>query len=181
MADRAIGQQHQLLPPLAECEKQRAEQRQQQQPVADRHVDRDGPRRRPQDESDRDRQHVEDHDVLEPAEYSASSTTYDGGDGAKRHAQRERGAERHDRDHRRPPRARPAQAPRPRRSAVALDRMQPIGFAIRDVVDEVNDAGEHAEHDERRDRPPDGVWVEEPLTEDQSGEDDEVLRPLRRA
>ncbi len=59
--------------------------------------------------------------------------------------------------------------------------MQPIGLAIRDVVDEVHDAGERAEDDERRDRPPDGVCVQQALTEDQRGEEHEVLRPLRRA
>ncbi len=59
--------------------------------------------------------------------------------------------------------------------------MHPIGFAIRDVVDEVHDAGESAEDDERRDGPPDSVCVQEALAEDQRGEEHEVLRPLRRA
>ena len=65
MAGRAVCEQHQFVPPLAEREEQRAENRQHVQPVADRHVDGDGARHRPQHESDRDRQHVEDHDVLE--------------------------------------------------------------------------------------------------------------------
>ena len=65
MARRLVREQHQFVAPFAQREEQRAKDRDEQQPVADGHVDDDGARRRAQHESDRDRQDVDDDDVLE--------------------------------------------------------------------------------------------------------------------
>jgi hypothetical protein len=64
--------------------------------------------------------------------------------------------------------------------------MQAILLAIRHVVDQVDDAGEDAEDAERGERLADGLGHEERrrrrlLPEEQRGEDDQVLGPLRRA
>ena len=67
MAGRAVGEQHQLVPPLAERQEQRQQDRQDVEPVADRHVDHHGAGRGAQHEPDRDRQHVDDDDVLQRA------------------------------------------------------------------------------------------------------------------
>ena len=56
--------------------------------------------------------------------------------------------------------------------------MQSIGVAIDDVVDEVNDARQGAEHDKPRQRREYRADVEEPHAEEQAGEDDEILAPL---
>ena len=150
MARRAVGEQHQLVPPLRQGKKEREQNGQDQQPVADRHVDRDRASGRAQHEPDRDRQHVDDHDVLERP-------------GVKR---QQADVGRRDRGERRtqPPGARRAPRPsaRPRGRARCagettpeamgrkrLSRVLPVRLAIRDVVDEVDHAGQHAEDRER--------------------------------
>ena len=59
-----------------------------------------------------------------------------------------------------------------------LDRVQAIGVAIADVVDEVHHARQQAEHAEGGAGPPDGCRIAELKPEDQAGEDEDVLRPL---
>ena len=56
--------------------------------------------------------------------------------------------------------------------------MQPVGVAIPDVVDQVDDTGQRAEHDEREDRLGDGAVRGLPVPEHQPREDKEILRPL---
>ena len=60
--------------------------------------------------------------------------------------------------------------------------MKTIGFEIADVVDEVDDAGQHTEDPERAEHANEGVRIEQLLllAEDQTGKDDDVLRPLFR-
>jgi hypothetical protein len=59
--------------------------------------------------------------------------------------------------------------------------MPSIAVAVGDVVHEVDDAGQHAEHRQRRHGVADGGGVKEALAEQQAREDDEVLDPLGRA
>ena len=58
---------------LAEREKQRQQRRADEQPVADRDIDRHGAGNRTKDESCRDHQHVDDHDVLQRQTNTGSS------------------------------------------------------------------------------------------------------------
>ena len=182
MAGRAVGKQHQLVAPLAERQEQRQQDREDVEPVADRDVDRHGARGRAQHEADRDRQHVENDDVLQLA-------------GVQRQQQRrmtppctpksglqpERGRQRHRRQRHRPADGgRHGQGPGGNRP-VLLDGMAPIRLPVRDIVDQVDDARERAEDDERGDGMEHRLHVQQPLGEHQWQEDDEVLRPLRRA
>ena len=65
VAGSAVCEQDQLVAALAEREEQREQQDQDQQPVADRHVDGDRAARRAQHEADRDHQDVDDDDMLQ--------------------------------------------------------------------------------------------------------------------
>ena len=158
-----VGEQDQFVPPLAQREKQRQQDRQDQQPVADRDVDRDRAGDRAQHEPDRDRQHVDDDDVLERPGIECEQRR-------RSSARRVRtpGAETMMR------RARPTVstsavpiavvgeiAPDGNRTE-ALARMQTILLAIGNVVDEVDDAGEDAEDGEGGERL--RRWPPEPET-----------------
>ena len=73
-----------------------------------------------------------------------------------------------------------------RRAPEAIGRfffsgMPPIRFAVRDVVDQVDHARQRAEDDERGNGMEQCLHVQQPLGKHQWKEDDEVLRPLRRA
>ena len=59
--------------------------------------------------------------------------------------------------------------------------MHTVGRAVSDVVGQIHDAREQAEHDKGQRGEPDRTGVEEFLAEDEPGEDDEILRPLVRA
>ena len=65
-----------------------------------------------------------------------------------------------------------------RNRTLRLDRVLPVALAVRDVVDEIDHARQHAEDDERADRVDDRVRIEELEAEQQSREDEQVLRPL---
>jgi hypothetical protein len=56
--------------------------------------------------------------------------------------------------------------------------MLPVRLAVHDVVDEVNDAGEYAEHGEGRDGEQNRGRIRQPPREQECGEDDQVLGPL---
>ena len=151
---RRVGQQRQLVPPLAQGDEQREQRRAHQQPMADGHGDRRRAGRRPQREARGDRQHVENDDVLQERRV-----------GDQQHEIR-RGRLKE----------RPAQSPTPRSSpprrrsraaasaSVGLERarrdrpmrfqrMAPILFAIEHVVDEV-DRRRRARRTRRRRRRP---------------------------
>ena len=61
-----------------------------------------------------------------------------------------------------------------------LQRVPPIALAVRDVVHEIDDARQRAEHHERRYGVEDGRRVKQALAEQQAGEDEEILGPLGR-
>jgi hypothetical protein len=65
--------------------------------------------------------------------------------------------------------------------AAALDGVQPVLFAIGDIVHQVHRAGRQAQQDEARDRPQQGFGLEELPVEYQGGEEENILRPLPRA
>ena len=108
-----------------------------------------------QHEADRDRQHVENDDVLQrpgverAAARGRSTATSAEAPAAARYA----AAERADAEH--APRCRCAERRRQRPGRDrprALERVLPIGFAIGDVVDQIDDARQRAEDDERAER-----------------------------
>ena len=89
MARGAVGEQHQLVPPLGQRDEQRQQNRADEQPVADDDVDHHGARDRAQDESDRNRQHVDDDDVLERAGVERLEDEIARGDAAETPTERE--------------------------------------------------------------------------------------------
>ncbi len=180
MAGRAVGEEHELVAPLAQREEQRQQDRQDQQPVADADVDHDGARRRAQHEADRYGQHVDDDDVLQRPGVEGEQADVRRAEQAEGRPEPERGPEGGDAEHRgRRQRGRHRnRAGRDR--PIPLDRMAAIGLPVRHVVEEIDDAGERAEDDERGEGIQDRPRVQQPLAEQQRGEDDEVLRPLRR-
>ena len=58
--------------------------------------------------------------------------------------------------------------------------MQPIALAIGDVVDQIDDAGQHTEDRKRRRGVGDRRRIEQPAAEQQACEDEQVLAPLSR-
>ena len=64
---------------------------------------------------------------------------------------------------------------------LARNRGSAVGFAVRDVVDQVHNAGEDAEDRERRHGIRERPRLQQLLAEHQRGEDDEVLGPLIRS
>ena len=56
--------------------------------------------------------------------------------------------------------------------------MPPIAVAVRDVVDQIDDARKQTEDGERRRRAADRGRIEQPAAEEQAGEDQQVLGPL---
>ncbi len=180
MARRTIGQQHELVATLAEREEQRQQDRQHVQPVADRHVDGHGPGGRPQHEPDRDREHVDDDDVLQRTGVERQQRHVRGRQHAEQRAQQVRAAERRgNEDERGRQRRRNRQLTRGDR-APHLHGVPAVGLAIGDVVDQIHDTGEGAEDHEGERRVQHRPSVQQPLAEAQRGEDDQVLRPLRR-
>ena len=114
---------------------------------------------------------------------------------------RVRGLQRHVRERRpserRAAARRPAPSPAPVRTAAhpsaglgrqrargdrppRLQRVPPIGFAIGDVVEEIDGPGQRAENQKGRQRERDGGRVEQAAREDQRRENNEVLGPLFR-
>ena len=138
---------------LGEGQEEREQDRAHEQPVAEHHLDGQRARHRAQDEADRDREHVEDHDVLE-----AEGVGEVQGEVAER-AEEEARAEGPG-DARRPAARRMAAATRAARSGSAPLAMRPralrgveaVALHVHEVVDEVDGAGQGAE-DERRPRP----------------------------
>ena len=117
MSRRGAGQQRQLVTPLAEAEEQRQQDRADEQPLAHRHRDRGGSRGGAEDEADRNRQHIENHDVLEHARVPGEQAEVRRGNQAERRPDPERRPiAAAPITTRRAERRRPAQ-PRPRRSA----------------------------------------------------------------
>ncbi len=178
MVRGVAGERHQLVPPLAESDEQRQHHREHQQPMADGHLNDHRARHRTQHEAHGDRQHVHDHETLQRPRVEPQQHQVAHRDEAERRAQGEgrgHGARRERQGHADgQARRHVARGNRPPR----LRRVQPIGLAIDDVVDQVHDARQRAEHHERLDRPHDGRRITEPTAEDQRREDDQVLRPL---
>ena len=120
------------------------------------HVDRDGPGHRAEHEPDGNRQHVDDDDVLERARVEREESQI-------RRPRRRRSAD--------PSANAPASAKPPSTTADVsaagtgkraggnrpprLERMLAIAVAVRDVVDQVHDAGQQAEDAEGGGRPSD--------------------------
>ena len=91
VAGRAVREEHEFVPPLAEREKQREQDRQHVQPVADRDVDDDRTGRGTHHETDGNRQHVDDHDVLQRARVEREQRDVRRREEAKQGPQPERG------------------------------------------------------------------------------------------
>jgi len=62
---RRVLERRELVPALGEGQEEREEDRADEKPVAEHHLDGESPRHRPHDEAEGDREHVEDDDVLE--------------------------------------------------------------------------------------------------------------------
>jgi hypothetical protein len=124
-----------------------------QQPVAEAHVNRHRASEGPQHEPAGNRQHVDNDDVLERDRVEREQHDVRQGDDPERGVDPERrenrgGAQRHRRS------GGCGRADGARRDwAAGLDRMLPIGLAIANVVDEIDDPRERAEDEKRARRP----------------------------
>ena len=94
MSRCGAGQQRQLVTPLAEAEEQRPQDRADEQPLAHRHRDHGRARRGAEHEADRDRQHIENHDVLQHARIRGEQRHVRRGNPAERRPQPERRGQR---------------------------------------------------------------------------------------
>ena len=178
MFRRPVGQQRQFVPPLAEAQEQRQQDGAGQQPVADRYPDHQSARHGAQHETHRNRHHVEDDEVLEPAGICHLQRHVRCGRPTERRLKPERrrqAAAHEDRgpDQRRTDRQR-AGGDRPPR----FQRVLPIGREIRDVVEEIDGSGQRAKNQKGRQRERDGGRVEQTARENERRENDEVLGPL---
>ena len=146
MAGGAVRQQHQFVPPLRQRDEQREQDRADEQPVADDDVDGDGACDGAQHETDGERQHVENHDVLQGTRVQQLQAEV--GVATSPNRQLSANARGREPPRRAPP---PPRAPRPDRQRAGgdrpapLQRMPPIALAIRDVVDQIDHARQDAE------------------------------------
>ena len=94
MGGGAVRQQDDLVPALGERNEQRQQNRADKQPVTDRHIDRHGARSGAKDEADGNRQHIQNHHVLQ--EHRVQRVQRDVADGNQEEppAERQRAAER---------------------------------------------------------------------------------------
>ena len=140
----------------------------------------DGARDGAQHEPARERQHVDDHDVLERSGVQGLQA-----DVGERHAGERQAERRRERERGRPDRQRRCRGRADRERArgnrpLRFQRMTAIAAAIGDVVHQVDDTGQRAEDGEGDDRVADRGRIEEPAAEEQAGEYQQVLRPLPR-
>jgi two-component sensor histidine kinase len=170
--------QHDFVAPFGERDKQRQQHRADQQPVADLDVNRHRSGDRAQHESNRQRQHVDNDDVLQRAGVERLQR-----DVAERHGRKPFTEERcchqrrqADRDRRQDSGANRqcARGDRPAR----FERVPAVGFAVGDVVNQVDDSRQSAEQAERQHRVGNRARVKQLLAEQQARKNQEVLRPL---
>ena len=172
------GQQHELVTPLREGEKERQKNRAQHDPGGDLDVDRRAAGQHPQHESEADHHDVEDDHLLE-AEGVEEVEDQIGGEDAEKLASEEtrpqpaRDQQRQQRN-RRGTHAQGAGGQRP----VALQGMAAILLAVADVVEQVHCARRQAEAREGDQRPREAAGVEDSLGKDQRGQHEDVLGPL---
>ena len=174
---RAVGEQRQLVPALAQDQEQGEQRRADEQPVADRHRHGDGAGAA--------------RSTNPPAIVRASmmtrcfSTTSTEPATPRRRLRQRRTSATAGRapSERRRARRRPSQRVagdnRPDAIGRALERMPLVRVAVGQVVEDVDDAGERAEDRERGDRPA-IAWPSSRPAEQHAGEDEQVLRPLLR-
>src|SRR5271157_2586097 len=131
-----------------------------------------------QPEGDRDRDHVNDYDLLEEQRIAALQRDVEKPDDHEARPQRdtEYRADRSQRE-RKTGRLANLQIAAGKR-ALAFLRMPAVRFAIADIVHHVAEAGDRAERDEGDDRAHEVMRAEKVLAEKEGGEDHQVLRPL---
>ena len=173
--------QHRLLAPLREAQEQREEPRADEQELRCLGADGDRTRDHSEDEQATDGHHVDDHETLEDKGIRGGDHAVErdkSGDlGVDREAERQRaGSEDHRQSRRRPHGDRTA-GDRP----VTLLGMQTVVLPIANVVEQVAGAGDRAEGDKRERGVDHGRALVEAAREQQAGEDQQVLDPLRRA
>ena len=178
-ARRAVGaDEHQLRPPLAERQEQRQQSRADEEPRRDDDIDGNGARGSTDHEEGRDRQHVDEHDMLqlrrvgrlkkdEADETEERGKAEPGDDGQC--TERENGCED---DRRSGPQLAPGDRPAP------LDGMAAVGGGVPHVVDEIGRARGGAVGDERQHGLEPADRIAELRGEDDPGEEQQVLHPL---
>ncbi len=179
----------QLALPLAEPQEQAQGKRADQQPRRDDRIAGGGERAggRPQDESDGDRHHVQNHLVLEEGVVGQHEAHIDNADHqytpvgdravACKAADDQAGGQQADGQYHRGAHADTAGSDR----AVAFLRMEAVLFAVEDVVEGVNAAAQQAESDERQTDARHRRRIAHLHPEDKGRKDEDVLDPLMRA
>ena len=180
MGGRRPVERQVFLPPLAERQEQGDQDRADHEPAGDVDVHGLGAGDGAEHEADGHRQHVEDHDVLEPERIRHEEHAVGERDHPEPQRQAKRRAEAHEQEHDGEGRRRAARQGARGDGAVPLHGVLPVLVHVGEVVDQVDRAGERAEDGEGRERRPD-ERAEEVLREGDRGEDEEVLHPLPRA
>ncbi len=144
-------------------------------------VDHDRPGPGAQQEPRRQQHHVEDHDPFEAERVGQVQHQVGAEHEGQPVAQQHRAAEgTHNQQGRRRPGGAERQASR-RDGAPALVGVQPIGLAIRDVVDQVDGGGDQPEEQERPQHAEDVVHIGHLVRKDKRGQNKNVLDPMVQA
>ncbi len=157
VAPGAVRERHELGPTLAQRQKQRQQQHQQEEPVAELHLDGHRAPERAKHEAPGDREHVEDDHVLDRHRVQREEREVGQRDDPEVAIDPEPHADRGGPNHGRGDRGGCGRQHTRRNRAARLGGMTAIGFAIADVVDQIDDARKRTEDDEgghRGERPP---------------------------
>ena len=154
---------NQLVPTLGQGQEQGQKNRADQEPAADVHVDGKSPGHGPQDEAQRDRQHIQDDHVFQPERIG--EVQHDVRQAARGEPRtQDQGGSKADHEKRWRRQACDGDGQRSAgQGSEALARVQPVSLQVREVVDEIDRTGEDAEDDEGQPGPQDGVNLEEML------------------
>lgn len=184
MVTRRIRQYLELVATLREALEEREEDRGQVEIGQDRHVDRRAAGQNTQHEATRDRQHVDDHHVLDregigdlkdeirrdhPADHRHAV-------GVRAECKATHQTDQHQQPSHRPGNTRLELAGCQR--SVALLGMLAVAFDVHQVVDQVHRARDHAEEQEHGQRRQRLLRIAQPAGQDDGGEDEAVLGPL---
>ena len=177
----AVAEGGDLVPPLGEGEEQGEEQGQDEEPLGDGNVDDETAGQGPEDETESEGQHVQDHHVLQAEGIAEVQPEIGGGAKAEPQVEPEReGQGGHHERHGAQGGGAYRQFARGQRPELLL-RVQPILLDVGDVVPQIDRAGQAAESHEGEERAQERLRLEEVLREKQRREDEQILRPLVRA
>ena len=178
MLDGRFAQERQLVAALSQGEIEREEEGAADQPGRDLRAHGSGTRRRAEDESTGDHQHVEDEDALEAGRVCRARAEIQREDDERGARERRRSCHPGEGEHARCTDGHGDRQPSRGNGAEALGRMMSVLAAIEDIVDQVHRARCCAEHRKASEGACARGRIEQLPAEHESRQHEDVLEPL---